>query len=367
MAVLRRLACALALLLAAAAAVRADPLKALVDVEGVRGNPLVGYGIVVGLAGTGDSANSSPFTLGSIAAMLERFGVNVRAQLSQMKPKNAAAVIVTAELPPFARPGQQLDVTVASLGDAKSLRGGELLMTPLRGGDGRIYAVAQGAVLTGGFFAAGRAASATKNNPTTGRIPGGARVEAPAPAAMLRTQPVVVLHLKRPDFSLAVRIARAIDGALGVKAATAVDAGAVEVRNVLGDAVRLVASLERVDVPRAQDAVVVVDERTGTIVMGGDIRLDPVAVAHGDISVTIRETPEVSQPQPFSEGKTRTVPRTDVNVKEKQAKLVLVPRQATLAELVNALNAIGASPSDLIAVLQAIQKAGALHAELRTL
>ncbi len=364
MAVLARL---LLGLVCAAAAAWADPLKSLVDVEGVRGNPLVGYGIVVGLAGTGDSANSSPFTLGSIAAMLERFGVNVRAQLSQMKPKNAAAVIVTAELPPFARPGQRIDVTVASIGDAKSLRGGELLMTPLRGGDGRVYAVAQGAVLTGGFFAAGRAASATKNNPTTGRIPGGARVEVAAPIGLLRTQPTVVLHLKEPDFSLAVRIAQAINAALGAKAATAVDAGAVEVQNILGDAVRLVAEIEPIEVPRSVHPVVVVDERTGTIVMGGEVQIDPVAVAHGNISVTIRETPEVSQPAPFSEGETKTVPRTELKLEEKKAKLVLVPRQTTLADLVNALNAIGATPSDLIAVLQAIQRAGALHAELKTL
>jgi len=357
---------ALGLLLSATPA-WADRLKEIASIEGVRGNALVGYGIVVGLAGTGDSATSSPFTVNSIAAMLERLGINVRAQIARMKPKNAAAVVVTAELPPFARPGQRIDVHVASLGDAKSLRGGELLITPLVGGDGKVYAVAQGPVLVGGFAVEGQGASSSKNHPTTGRIPNGARVERAAPRAFDRTQAVVVLHLNRPDFTTAKRVEQAINRAFGKPIAHAIDAGTIEVHNESGDAVSLIARLEQIEVETEAPAVVIVDERTGTIVMGGEVTIDPVAIAHGNISVTIEENPEVSQPAPFSEGRTAIVPRTKVKVKEEKARLVWLPRQPTLAQLVEALNAVGASPSDLISVLQALKEAGALHAELRVL
>ncbi|RME81400.1 MAG: flagellar basal body P-ring protein FlgI [Zetaproteobacteria bacterium] len=342
-------------------------MKDLADFAGVRGNALVGYGIVVGLNGTGDSATSAPFTVSSIVAMLEKLGVNVRGFASRLKPKNAAAVIVTAELPPFARPGTRIDVHVSSLGDAKSLRGGELLATPLVGGDGQVYAVAQGPVLVGGFAAGGQAASTTVNHPTVGRIPQGARVERPAPRAFDRGQAVVVLQLHRPDFTTALRMAEAINAVFGAEIAEAVDAGTVEVKNIQHDAVRLAARIEQIELATDQPTVVIVDERTGTVVMGGEVSLDPVAVSHGDISVTIREQPQVSQPAPFSEGETTTVPRTNVEVKEEKAKLVMLDRQPKLKDLVAALNAVGASPSDLIAVLQALKAAGALHAELRTL
>ncbi len=345
----------------------AERIKDLADIEGVRSNALIGYGIVVGLNGTGDSGTSAPFTVNSIASMLERLGVNVRADLAKMKPKNVAAVMVTAELPPFARPGQQIDVNVASIGDAKSLRGGTLLVTPLLGGDRKVYAVAQGTLSVGGFAESGNAAKATKNHPTSGRIPNGARVEAAAPRGLSADQPSIVLTLRNPDFTTAKNMQDAINRALGVKAAKALDPGTIEVRNINGNAVELAARLEGIDVAIDHPAVVLVDERTGTIVMGQEVTIDTVAVAHGNISVNITESPQVSQPNPFGEGRTTTVDRTSVNVKEDQSKLVVLPRQVTLSSLVSALNAVGATPSDLIAVLQAIKAAGALHAELRTL
>ncbi|MDQ6963686.1 MAG: flagellar basal body P-ring protein FlgI [Mariprofundales bacterium] len=349
--------------------VAAERIKELASIEGVRSNALIGYGIVVGLNGTGDTSNSSPFTINSIAAMLERFGINVRSQISTMKPKNVAAVMVTAELPAFARPGQSIDVVVSSMGDAKSLRGGTLLIAPLTAGDGKVYAVAQGGITIGGFTVGGKASTTTKGHPTSGRIPNGAKVEIAAPRGIKGKQEKVVLRLHVPDFTTVANMKRVIDSHFGEGMAQAVDAGTVEVWNPKGDAMSLIAELEQLELVPDHKAVVVVDERTGTIVMGEEVTIDKVAVAHGNISVTVSENAQVSQPNAFggAGGQTQVVDRTGVNVKEDEVKLVVLQRQVTLSSLVDALNSVGATPSDLIAVLQAIKAAGALHAELRVM
>ncbi len=346
---------------------QAERIKDLTNIEGVRGNALVGYGLVVGLNGTGDSATSSPFTINSITAMLERLGVNVRADINKMKPKNIAAVIVTSDLPAFARPGSQLDVTVSSIGDAKSLRGGTLLVTPLVAGDGRPYAVAQGGISIGGFAISGKGASTTKGHPTAGRIPNGARVERAAPRGLSTDQDHITLTLRNPDFTTAGNMQDAINAKLGKGMAQAIDAGTVKVWNPESNAIALIGKIEQINVVIDHPAVVIVDERTGTIVMGQEVRIDTVAVAHGNITVSVSENPEVSQPNAFGAGQTTTVDRSSIDVQEDEAKLVVLPKQVSLSELVSALNAVGATPSDLIAVLQAIKAAGALHAELRTM
>ena len=359
------LICLLALLLMPAA--YAERIKDLATVEGVRGNALIGYGLVVGLNGTGDGSNSSPFTVSSITAMLERFGINVRANISKMKPKNIAAVMVTAELPAFSRPGQRLDVTVSSMGDSKSLRGGTLLITPLMGGDGKAYVVAQGPLSVGGFALSGKGKSVTKNHPTVGKVPNGGRVERAAPRGFQVDQKKVVLRLNTPDFTTVRRMQNAINAHFGGRVAKAVDAGTVEVMDMQGNAVMLVADLEQIDLMTDHAAMVVVDERTGTIVMGQEVKIDMVAVAHGNIHVSVGEDPNVSQPNAFSGGKTAVTDKTTVKVKEDGAKLVVLPRQVSLTSLVSALNSVGASPSDMISVLQAIKAAGALHAELKVI
>ncbi len=346
---------------------QAERIKDLADIQGVRANALIGYGIVVGLNGTGDSSNSSPFTISSITAMLERFGVNVRADIKKMKPKNIAAVIVTAELPPFARPGQQLDVTISSLGDSKSLRGGTLLITPLLGGDGQAYAVAQGGLSVGGFAITGAAGNSVKNHPTVGKIPNGARIEKAAPRGLQAGQDKITVMLRTPDFTTVQRMKKVINAAMGKGMAKALDAGTIEVWNPSGDAIALIAELEQLQLRTDTPAIVVVDERTGTIVMGQGVTIETVAVSHGNISVSVVESADVSQPFAFSNGSTTSTPSTNVNVQEDEAQLVVLPRQVSLASLVSALNAVGATPSDLIAVLQAIKAAGALHAELRVL
>ncbi|MDX8382677.1 MAG: flagellar basal body P-ring protein FlgI, partial [Ghiorsea sp.] len=311
--------------------------------------------------------NSSPFTISSITAMLERFGVNVRPDIKKMKPANIAAVMVTAELPAFARPGQQLDIVASSMGDSKSLRGGTLLITPLLGGDGQAYAVAQGGLSVGGFAISGQGGNTVKNHPTVGRIPNGARVEKAAPRGLDIDQDKVTVMLRSPDFTTVQRLKKVINDELGQGMAVAVDAGTVEVWNPHGDAIALIATLEQMELLTDRPAIVVVDERTGTIVMGQGVTIETVAVAHGNISVSVVDNPEVSQPGAFSGGTTAVTNTTDVTVLEDEAKLVVLPREVSLSKLVAALNAVGATPSDLIAVLQAIKAAGALHAELRVL
>ncbi|MDQ6992433.1 MAG: flagellar basal body P-ring protein FlgI [Mariprofundus sp.] len=346
---------------------QAERIKEIADIEGVRANALIGYGLVVGLNGTGDSGTSSPFTINSITALLERLGVNVRADITKMKPKNIAAVMVTSELPPFARPGQQLDVTVSSIGDAKDLRGGTLLVTPLLGGDGLPYAIAQGGLSTGGFTASGKGGSTTKGHPTVARVPNGGRIERAAPRGLTIDQKKITLNLHNPDFTTAKFVQDAINSRLGEGMARAIDSGTIEVRNPNSSAVELISQLEQINVTLDHEAVVIIDERTGTIVMGQEVTIDTVAVAHGSISVSISENPEVSQPKALGQGTTTTVDRTSVDVTEEEAKLIVLPKQVSLSKLVEALNAVGATPSDLIAVLQAIKAAGALHAELRTM
>ncbi|MDQ6986512.1 MAG: flagellar basal body P-ring protein FlgI [Mariprofundaceae bacterium] len=348
---------------------QAERIKNVADVEGIRSNALIGYGIVAGLNGTGDNSTNAPFSVYSILSMLERMGISLRDKVNfaSVKPKNIAAVMITASLPPFARPGQNLDVNISSVGDAKSLRGGTLLVAPLLGGNGEIYAIAQGSITIGGFTAEGKGASIVKGHPTSGRIPNGARIEKSAPDTLQNDQAHIILNLRQPDFTTARRMTDAINSTLGKDMARALNAGSVEVRNPTADAVSLIARLESIDVTTDHPAVVVIDEKTGTIVMGSEVRIDTVAVAHGNISVSVTENPQVSQPGAFAGGKTTTVDRTDLQVEEAEAKLVVLPKKVSLSDLVEALNAVGATPSDLIAVLQAIKAAGALHAELRVL
>ncbi|MBF0282208.1 MAG: flagellar basal body P-ring protein FlgI [Zetaproteobacteria bacterium] len=343
-------------------------LKELVDVQGVRSNYLVGYGLVVGLNKTGDSAKSSPFTTNAMAAMLERFGQSTRDQLASLKMQNVAAVMVTAELPAFARPGQTIDVTVSSIGDAKSLRGGQLLATPLLGGDGQVYSVAQGGVVIGGYSFGDDKGSQSKGHPTSGRIPEGARVERAAPGGLTPSQPMIVLTLRNPDFTTAKNIEAAINDYYNEPVAYAENSSVVKVQNRIGDAIALIAQIEHVKVASDHKATVVIDERTGTIIIGQDVRIDTIAVAHGNISVSITKSEDVSQPGAFSQGgTTATTSNTNVSVAEDRAQLVVVDAKPTLSDLVDALNAVGATPSDLIAVLEAIRVAGALHAELKVM
>jgi len=348
---------------------QAERIKDVADVEGIRSNALIGYGIVVGLNGTGDNPTSAPFSVYSIMSMLERMGVSLRDKVSvaSMKPKNIAAVMVTADLPPFARPGQMLDVNISSIGDSKSLRGGTLLVAPLLGGDGKVYAIAQGSLTVGGFTASGKGKDVVKNHPTAGRIPNGAHIEAASPDTLKMDQERIVLNLRQADFTTARRMVTAINNSLGEGSAQALNSGSIAVKNSSGNAVDLISRLEAIEVTTDHPAVVVIDEKTGTIVMGSEVRIDTVAVAHGNISVSVTESPQVSQPKAFGAGTTATVDRSDVKVDEESAQLVVLPKKVSLSDLVTALNAVGATPSDLIAVLQAIKAAGALHAELRVL
>jgi flagellar P-ring protein FlgI len=357
---------ALALGLAAPGAADAASvrIKDIVDVQGVRGNDLVGYGLVVGLNGTGDSLRSIPFTEDSLINLLERLGVNITGE--DVKAKNVAAVIVTATLPPFARSGSQIDATVSTIGDAQSLLGGTLVLTPLLAADGNIYAAAQGAVIAGGFEAGGRAESVTQGVPTSGVIPSGARVEQEVDFALdeLRT---VRLALRDADFTTAQRIQSAINREVGLEVARTLDSGTIDVAVPAVFANRVAAfisAIENLPVTPALAARVVVDQRSGTIVVGADVRISEVAVSQGNLTVRVTETPQVSQPNPFGEGRTVVVPRTDVEVDTGANNRVAVLNEGTtLAELVQGLNALGVGPRDLIDILSAIKAAGALHAE----
>ena len=340
-------------------------LKDIVEIEGVRGNDLVGYGLVVGLNGTGDGLRNSPYTEEALSSLLERLGVNVQGE--DFRPKNVAAVLVTASLPPFARAGMQIDVSVSAIGDAKSLQGGTLIMTPLNAGDGQIYAVAQGPMLVSGFSAQGDAGSVTEGVPTSGTIPNGAHVERELPFEFsdLRT---VKLSLRAPDFTTAARIEAAINKATGKHLATMLDATAVEldVDDTFQSPAHMMSMLENVEVDPAQKARVVVDQRSGTIVLGADVRISSVAVAQGNLSIRIAETPQAVQPNPFSRtGETVVLPRTDISVEDaKDSKVAMINQNITLSDLVAGLNALGVSPREMIDILKSIKAAGALHAEL---
>lgn len=360
---MKRLALALLILLFPLE-VFAVRLKDLMEVEGVRGNYLVGYGVVVGLKGTGDG-DQTKFTVQSIVNMLEKFGVRVPKE--QVKLKNAAAVMVTAYLPPNVKPGQRIDVQVSAIGDAKSLQGGTLLLTPLIGPDGQVYAVAQGPVSIGGFAAGGAGAQVAVNHPTVGRVPNGAIVEREVSAGDLNSLDRLTLSLRTADFTTAQRVAEALNQYLRGNYAKAVDMKTIELevpKNYRGRVVPLLAEIGNLEVRPDIPARVVIDERTGTVVIGENVRISKVAVAHGNLSVEVRETPQVVQPFPFGQGETVVVPRTEVKAKEEKARIVVLEEGATLGELVRALNAVGATARELIAVLQAIKEAGALHAEL---
>jgi flagellar P-ring protein precursor FlgI len=338
-------------------------IKDLVDFQGVRGNDLVGYGLVVGLNGTGDSLRNSPFTEEALANVLERLGVNVQGE--NFRPRNVAAVLVTASLPPFARAGSRVDVTVSAIGDAKSLLGGALVMTPLNAADGKIYAVAQGPLLAGGEAFEGKASTLTKGVPTGGVIPSGGRVEREVEFELAQLQSIR-LALRDPDFTTANRIQHRINQFLGQPVATALDPGTVDLR--VPEAQRsqiagFIASIESLEVLPDQPAKVVVDQRSGTIVMGADVRISTVAVSQGNLTVRITETPQVSQPNPFASGETITVPRTDIQVNQGDNRMAVVQGGTNLAELVAGLNALGIGPRDMIDILSAIKTAGALHAE----
>ena len=343
-------------------------VKDLASVEGVRQNQLVGYGIVVGLNGTGDTLNNIPFTKQSLQAMLERLGVNTRG--ATMRTQNLAAVMVTASLPPFATQGNRIDITVSSLGDAKSLQGGTLLVTPLLGADGEVYALAQGSVAIAGFSAEGDAAKITRGVPTNGRVPNGAMIEREM-AFKLNDLRTLRLSLRNPDFTTSKRIAAAINDFMGADTAEPTDPATVTLQipaRYTGNMIRLVTEVEQLKVEPDQTARVIVDERSGIIVMGRDVRVSTVAIAQGNLTVTITEQPQVSQPAPLSNGVTTVVPRTGVKVDTGDGnKLALVKEGVTLRELVDGLNALGVGPRDLISSLQAIKAAGALQADIEVM
>lgn len=342
-------------------------IKDLANVEGVRQNQLVGYGLVVGLNGTGDTLNNIPFTKQSLQAMLERMGVNIRG--ATIRTGNVAAVMVTGNLPAFATQGTRMDVTVSALGDAKSLQGGTLLVTPLLGADGNVYAVAQGSLAIGGFSAEGAAASITKGVPTNGRIANGAIVEREIDFALNRL-PNVRLALRNADFTTAKRIAAAVNDYLGTKTAEPIDPSTVQLsipKEFKGNVVALLTEIEQLQVEPDNTARIIIDERSGIIVMGRDVRVATVAVAQGNLTVSISESPQVSQPNPLSRGRTRVTPNTRVGVQEDGKKLAMVKSGVSLQELVDGLNGLGIGPRDLIGILQAIKAAGALQAEIEVM
>ena len=359
------LACCLSLLLPVAP-VRADRIKDIATVGGVRTNQLVGYGLVVGLDGTGDQTTQAPFTIQSIENMLQRFGVTIPPNTNPQL-KNVAAVTVTADLPPFAKPGQTLDVTVGTIGNAASLRGGNLIMTPLRGADGQIYAMAQGNVLVSGFGVNGKDGSRISLNvPSSGRIPNGASVEREVPIRFA-SDPHLVLNLNTPDFTTAAHMADAINRLLGANTAEALDAVSIRVVAPLeaNQRIAYLATLEGIEVqPGEAPARVIINSRTGTVVISSHVQVTAAAVAHGSLSVTITERQDVSQPAPFSQGQTVVTPRSSIDVQQTDARMFVFQAGVNLDEIVRAVNQVGAAPGDLVAILEALREAGALRAEL---
>ena len=360
-----RLAIVATVLLAVTAELHAARIKDIAGFRGVRSNQLVGYGLVVGLAGSGDS-DDAIFTLQSVSSMLEKMGVTVKPE--DIKVKNVAAVMVTADLPPFARMGSRLDALVNSIGDSKALQGGTLLMTPLKGADGQVYAVGQGPVSTGGFtVGANTGDKVQKNFTTVGRVVQGALVEKEIPFS-LNQKDTLTLALHQPDFTTATRMAEAINAGLLDNAAFAQDSGTVQIAvppKYLGNIAQLIASIEVLNVTPDNISRVVINERTGTVVMGENVRISTVAIAHGNLSVEIKQNFNVSQPMPFSEtGRTVVTPDSQTSVKEGRAPIYVVPSGVSIGEVVKALNALGVSPRDLISIFQALKAAGALQADL---
>jgi flagellar P-ring protein FlgI len=347
----------------------AERVKDIASVSGVRTNQVVGYGLVVGLNGTGDQTTQAPFTTQSIANMLAKFGVTIPASVAaQMQLKNVAAVSVTAELPAFSKAGQTIDITVASIANATSLRGGALLLTPLRGADGETYAMAQGSVMVSGFGVAGKDGSRVSVNvPSGGRIPNGATVEREVPNTF-GSQPFVILNLNTPDFSTATRMTDVLNRMLGPSTAQAMDAVSVKVQapTDLATRVAFIGALQEMEVdPSDAPAKVIINSRTGTVVISSRVRVSPAAVAHGSLTVTIQERTDVSQPSPFSKGGTTVeVPRSTINVTQADARMFVFDAGVNLDEIVRAVNQVGAAPGDLVAILEALQQAGALRAQL---
>ena len=345
----------------AAAQVR---IKDIADIEGVRDNQIVGYGLVVGLPGTGDRLRSAIFTRQSLVGMLERLGVNTRDQETRLDTRNVAAVMVTANFPAFARPGSRLDIAVSSLGDASNLTGGTLLVTPLLGADGEVYAVAQGAVATGALSARGAGASVQRGVPTSARISSGAVVEREVPFE-LAGRDRIRLSLRNPDLTTAHRMAAAINRAIGAGSATATDPRTVVLLTGGRDLAHLLNDIEQIRVEPDMAARVIIEEASGTIVMGANVRVSTVAIAQGNLTIRVTETPQVSQPAPRSGGETVVVPRTNIEVDEqRERRLGIMPRSVTLEDLVRGLNSLGVGPRDMITILQSIKAAGALQAEL---
>jgi flagellar P-ring protein precursor FlgI len=347
--------------------VQAERIKDLAVIQGVRNNQLLGYGLVVGLDGSGDKVSSSPFTQQSLRSMLTQLGIVVPPEI-KLNPKNVAAVTVQAVLPPFSKPGQQIDVTVSSIGDAKSLRGGSLLMTPLKGIDGQVYAIAQGNLVVGGLAAEGADGSkVTINIPSSGRVPNGATVERSV-ATPFGQDAMLTLNLKEGDFTTVQRVTEAINKAIGAGTAYAVDATSVKVnapQNV-GQRVGFVSMVENLQVDPAEAvARVIVNSRTGTVVINSTVRVSPAAVSHGNLVVTISENTEVSQPNPLARGRTVTTAQSDVSVQAPgDRRMFLFKPGVTLDTVVRAVNQVGAGPSDLVAILEALKQAGALKADL---
>ena len=354
-------------LLLAASAVQAERLKDLASIQGVRTNQLIGYGLVVGLNGTGDQTTQTPFTLQTFNNMLAQFGIKVPAGSGNVQLKNVAAVSVHAELPPFAKPGQTLDVTISSIGNSKSLRGGSLLMTPMKGIDGNVYAIAQGNLVVGGFDATGGDGSRiTVNVPSAGRIPAGATVEPPVPSRFDQGNSLT-LNLNRPDFTTAKNIVDQINGLLGPGVAQALDGGSIRVSAPLDPNQRVdyLAMLENMQIEAGKAAAkVIINSRTGTIVIGQDVKVQPAAVTHGSLTVTITEDPIVSQPNALAGGQTAVVPRSRVDAQQEAKPMFKFGPGTSLDEIVRAVNQVGAAPSDLMAILEALKQAGALQADL---
>ncbi len=360
---MKRLICITLLLIVTAQPVLATRIKDIASFDGVRDNQLIGYGLVVGLNGSGDG-DQTRFPVQSLVNVLERMGVTVNR--ADITVKNVAAVMVTATIHPFAKQGTTIDVLVSSLGDAKSIAGGTLLMTPLKGGDGQVYAVAQGGVLTNSFSYGGEAATTQKNHPTVGRVPNGALVEREIPNA-LAGRSSLRINLHQPDFTTITRMAASINRKFPSNPATCSDPGSIALEippEYLGRTIEFMAQLELLDVQPDSAARVVLNERTGTIVMGDNVRISMVAVSHGNLTLSIKEAPLVSQPLPFSKGETQVVPRTTIKVSEGEGRLALVREGANIGDVVRALNALGVTPRDLIGILQSIKAAGALQAEL---
>lgn len=344
----------------------AERVKDLASVQGVRGNPLVGYGLVVGLDGSGDQTSQAPFTVQSLKNMLQQLGVTIPPNINPQL-KNVAAVAIHAELPPFAKPGQSIDVTVSSIANAGSLRGGSLLMAPLKGADGNVYAVAQGNLIVSGFGVEGQDGSRIAVNvPSAGRIPNGATVERMAPST-LGHGGEIVLNLHGADFTTANRLVESINGTMGAGTARAMDAVSVAVKAPADPSQRIayVSMLENLQVtPGDAPARVIVNSRTGTVVISSHVRVTPAAVAHGSLTVTISEDPQVSQPAPFSDGETVVVPDSQIDIEQGSGRMFLFNAGVSLDTIVRAVNQVGAAPGDLVAILEALKQAGSLRAEL---